>query len=101
MDPTREQWEQIATVVHARGLEVTFDCAYQGFATGDVDGDSFPIRLFVERGVNFQLIQSYAKVSLARVMCALVQCTCAVSFIVLCCIVSCRTLVCTESGSAV
>jgi aspartate aminotransferase, cytoplasmic len=62
MDPTREQWGLIADAVIERGHDVTFDCAYQGFATGDVDGDSYPIRLFVEKGINFQLIQSYAKV---------------------------------------
>ena len=35
--------------------------AYQGFATGSVDGDSFAVRQFLEDGHNICLSQSYAK----------------------------------------
>ncbi|MCA9248029.1 MAG: aspartate/tyrosine/aromatic aminotransferase, partial [Planctomycetales bacterium] len=34
IDPTPEQWEQIAAIVHERGLLPLVDFAYQGFATG-------------------------------------------------------------------
>lgn len=37
--------------------------AYQGFASGDVDGDAFAVRHFVEQGHNIILTQSFAKVS--------------------------------------
>ena len=35
--------------------------AYQGFATGSVDDDSFAVRQFLEDGHNICLSQSYAK----------------------------------------
>lgn len=34
------QWEEVARVVKRKNLFVVFDSAYQGFATGDVDGDA-------------------------------------------------------------
>lgn len=42
---------------------VFFDMAYQGFASGDVDGDAFAPRYFVEQGIDICLSQSFAKVS--------------------------------------
>ena len=38
-----------------------FDCAYQGFASGDMEGDAYAIRLFVEEGHQVCLAQSFAK----------------------------------------
>ena len=38
--------------------------AYQGFASGDVDGDAFAPRYFVEQGLDICLSQSFAKVGL-------------------------------------
>ncbi|KAI5640707.1 aminotransferase class I and II domain-containing protein [Phthorimaea operculella] len=35
--------------------------AYQGFATGDVDGDAAAVRLFVDHGHQVMLAQSFAK----------------------------------------
>ncbi len=49
MDPTPEQWKQIAALCKERGLLPFFDVAYQGFATGDLDKDAFAPRLFVEQ----------------------------------------------------
>lgn len=40
----REQWKKISEVVKKRELFVFFDMAYQGFASGDVDGDAFAVR---------------------------------------------------------
>ena len=40
IDPTREDWVQICEVVKRRGLFPFFDCAYQGFATGDLEGEN-------------------------------------------------------------
>jgi aspartate aminotransferase len=51
LDPTPEQWRKIATVVREAGLFPFFDCAYQGFATGDLANDSFPIRHFASLGL--------------------------------------------------
>ena len=35
--------------------------AYQGFATGDVDGDAFAVRQFINDGHQIALCQSFAK----------------------------------------
>ncbi|GMR53384.1 hypothetical protein PMAYCL1PPCAC_23579 [Pristionchus mayeri] len=61
VDPTREQWKKISEVVKKQGLFVFFDMAYQGFASGDVDGDAFAVRYFIEQGHKICLAQSFAK----------------------------------------
>jgi len=35
-----------------RTLVPFFDSAYQGYASGDLDADVFPVRLFLEKGLN-------------------------------------------------
>ncbi|OAO16119.1 aspartate aminotransferase, partial [Blastocystis sp. ATCC 50177/Nand II] len=47
--------------IKAAGCGVIFDCAYQGFASGDMEGDAYAIRLFVEEGHQVCLAQSFAK----------------------------------------
>ncbi|KAH9952154.1 aspartate amino-transferase [Amylocystis lapponica] len=61
VDPTRAQWGEIAEVVLARGHYAFFDCAYQGFASGDLDGDAWAVREFARRGVPMLVCQSFAK----------------------------------------
>jgi aspartate aminotransferase len=38
-----------------------FDCAYQGFATGDLMKDNAAVRLFVDEGFELVIAQSFAK----------------------------------------
>jgi len=38
-----------------------FDSAYQGFATGDLDGDAYSVRLFEAAGIECCVAQSFAK----------------------------------------
>lgn len=61
VDPTEEQWKEIADVMERKKLFPFFDCAYQGFASGDLVKDSYSVRYFVSR--NFELVcaQSFAK----------------------------------------
>lgn len=61
VDPSREQWEQVANVMLDKGHYAFFDCAYQGFASGDLDRDAWAVRKFVERGVPTLVCQSFAK----------------------------------------
>jgi aspartate/tyrosine/aromatic aminotransferase len=61
VDPSREQWKQIANVVKERNLLVFFDAAYLGFASGDYDDDAFAIRYFIEQGITILLAVSFAK----------------------------------------
>ena len=48
VDLTRAQWTKVLEVVKRKRLFVVFDCAYQGFATGDVENDAWAIRYFTE-----------------------------------------------------
>lgn len=40
---------------------VVFDCAYQGFASGDLDEDAYAVRHFVSQGLQLFVAQSYSK----------------------------------------
>jgi aspartate/tyrosine/aromatic aminotransferase len=57
VDPTRAQWEAVADVVLRKGHYAFFDCAYQGFASGDLDADAWAVRYFVQRGVPLLVCQ--------------------------------------------
>lgn len=48
VDLTKPQWKQVAELVERKQLFTVFDSAYQGFATGDVDGDAWAVRYFTE-----------------------------------------------------
>ena len=61
VDPTKDQWKQLATIMKQRSLFPFFDCAYQGFASGDLNNDAWAIRHFVEQGFELLVAQSYAK----------------------------------------
>ncbi|KAI9482533.1 aspartate aminotransferase [Zychaea mexicana] len=61
VDPTQEQWKGIAEVMRAKGHFPFFDCAYQGFASGDLDRDAWAVRYFVEQGFELFVAQSFAK----------------------------------------
>jgi aspartate aminotransferase, mitochondrial len=61
VDPTPEQWKEIAAAAKAQGHYSFFDMAYQGFASGDIHQDAFAVRHFVEEGHNICLSQSFAK----------------------------------------
>lgn len=62
IDPTKAQWEEIANIVEERKLIPFFDCAYQGFASGDLDADAWAVRYFVnERKMEIFCSQSFSK----------------------------------------
>ncbi|KAH8920903.1 hypothetical protein BT69DRAFT_1308919 [Atractiella rhizophila] len=61
VDPTKEQWKEIADLVKEKGHFPFFDMAYQGFASGSVDADAFAPRYFVEQNIPIVLSQSFAK----------------------------------------
>jgi len=61
VDPSKEQWGQIAEVCRQRKLFVFFDCAYQGFASGCLDTDAWAVRYFVEQGFEIFCSQSFSK----------------------------------------
>jgi len=57
IDPTHEQWKAIAEVIGAKKHYSFFDCAYQGFASGDLDKDAWAVRYFVEKGLPMLVCQ--------------------------------------------
>lgn len=61
VDPTQAQWKEIAKVMKEKGHYAFFDCAYQGFASGDLEKDAWAVRHFVEVGVGMLVCQSFAK----------------------------------------
>ncbi|EFW16035.1 Aspartate aminotransferase, cytoplasmic [Coccidioides posadasii str. Silveira] len=61
VDPTQDQWKQIAAAMRERNHFPFFDTAYQGFASGDLARDAWSIRYFVEQGFELCVAQSFAK----------------------------------------
>jgi len=57
VDPTTEQWKAVAEVMKQQKHYAFFDCAYQGFASGDLDKDAWAVRYFVEQGVPMLVCQ--------------------------------------------
>lgn len=60
-DPSTSEIKQVAEVITRRGLIAVVDSAYQGYASGDLEQDSFMIREFASRGAEFLVTQSFAK----------------------------------------
>jgi len=61
VDPTMDQWKEILRVMVKKKHFPFFDCAYLGFASGDVDVDSQAVRLFASAGQEMLVAQSFAK----------------------------------------
>lgn len=62
LDPSQEQWQQIAALCEEKRFFVLFDLAYQGFASGDVDKDAWAVRVFASRGaLEIAVCQSFSK----------------------------------------
>ena len=61
VDPTRDQWKEIAKVIRAKKHFPFFDCAYQGFASGDLENDAWAVRHFVSERFELCVAQSFAK----------------------------------------
>ena len=60
IDPTADQWQQLADLAERRGFVVLFDFAYQGFATG-VDEDAEGLRTFAQKIPELLVASSFSK----------------------------------------
>jgi len=60
-DPTPEQWNILSDLIQEKRHFAFFDCAYQGFASGDLERDASAVRLFVKKGLEIYVAQSFAK----------------------------------------
>ncbi|KAH9287243.1 Aspartate aminotransferase, cytoplasmic [Echinococcus granulosus] len=61
MDLAKTQWLEVARIMKTRRLFPLFDIAYQGFASGDLDEDAWPIRMFIDHGFELFAAQSFSK----------------------------------------
>jgi aspartate aminotransferase len=61
VDPSKSQWSELSQLMLNKQHIPFFDCAYQGFASGNAEEDAWAIRKFVEDGHCISLAQSYAK----------------------------------------
>ncbi|KAI5957141.1 AAT2 [Candida jiufengensis] len=64
LDPTENQWDEILKALEAKKHIILFDSAYQGFASGDLEKDAYPIRKAInEKIITSPIIicQSFAK----------------------------------------
>ena len=61
VDPSLDQWKELSAALKPKGTQLFFDCAYQGFASGDAEQDAAALRYFVADGHELLLAQSYAK----------------------------------------
>lgn len=61
MDPTFDQWKEIAAIMKEKNHLPFFDSAYQGFASGDLLRDNAAVRYFVDQGFELLIAQSFAK----------------------------------------
>lgn len=60
-DPSKSQWDELSSAFKAKKHIAFFDCAYQGFASGDSEADAYGLRKFVHDGHLVILSQSFAK----------------------------------------
>lgn len=66
MDLQPAQWGKLCSVFeekHAKGetLIPFFDCAYQGYASGDLNKDAYSVRLFLKHNLPIIVAQSFSK----------------------------------------
>lgn len=60
IDPTAEQWEQLAKLSAEKGWLPLFDFAYQGFAKG-IEEDAYGLRVFAEHNKELLIASSFSK----------------------------------------
>ena len=61
LDPTIPEWLKIIDVIENHQLIPFVDCAYQGFASGDLEEDGWLCRELLRRNLEFFVAQSFAK----------------------------------------
>lgn len=61
VDLTKDQWIKLSSLIRQKTHFPFFDCAYQGFASGDLNKDSWAIRYFISQGFETCIAQSFAK----------------------------------------
>ncbi|CAH1962272.1 unnamed protein product [Acanthoscelides obtectus] len=60
-DLTKEQWCELSEVIKKMKLYPLFDVSNQGLASGNIDDDSYAVRLFAEQGHSLAATQSFSR----------------------------------------
>lgn len=60
VDPTFEQWKEIASLIKRQGLIPFLDIAYQGFGEG-IEEDAAVVRLFADQDITMLVSSSFSK----------------------------------------
>lgn len=61
VDPSLDQWKKTIEIMKRKNLFPFFDNAYQGYVSGDLNDDAYPIHLFFEAGFEMLISQSFSK----------------------------------------
>eukprot|EP00056_Hartaetosiga_gracilis_P012694 m.203399 g.203399 ORF g.203399 m.203399 type:complete len:386 (+) comp13730_c1_seq1:858-2015(+) len=61
VDTSIDEWKTVAEICKERDFVVVFDCAYLGFASGDMDEDAGAMRLFARLNIEFFVCMSFSK----------------------------------------
>ena len=61
VDPSTEMWDRLAEFFEGKDLVLLFDCAYQGFADGDLERDAYSIRSFVRKGFQCLVCHTFSQ----------------------------------------
>jgi len=61
VDLTKSNWKEIVDIILDKKILPFIDMAYQGFATGDIENDSYAVKLLWEKNLEFLVSQSFAK----------------------------------------
>merc|ERR1719271_637071 len=61
VDPSSDQWRELCELCKRKRFLPVFDSAYLGFASGDVDRDAAPFRLFCDEGLQPWACISFSK----------------------------------------
>lgn len=61
VDLTHDQWIELSKIIRSKKHFPFFDCAYQGFASGNLENDAWAARYFISQGFELCVAQSFAK----------------------------------------
>jgi aspartate aminotransferase len=61
VDPNESQWRDICEIMKQKNLFPFFDLAYQGYISGDLYADIYPIYIFLENDFEMFISQSFSK----------------------------------------
>ena len=61
VDLTHDEWIELSKTIRSKKHFPFFDCAYQGFASGNLENDAWAVRYFVSQGFELCIAQSFAK----------------------------------------